>query len=29
LYIYIPELILDSHEYAPVAYVAMHCIIWP
>jgi hypothetical protein len=24
---YISELILGSHEYIPVAYVTMHCII--
>jgi hypothetical protein len=27
LKIYIPELILDSYKYIPVAYVRMHCVI--
>jgi len=27
LQIYILELILDSYEYTPVAYVTMHCMI--
>ena len=27
LKIYISELILDSYEYIPVAYVTMHCVI--
>jgi hypothetical protein len=22
-------MILDSYEYMPVAYVTMHCMIWP
>jgi hypothetical protein len=29
LNIYISELILDSYEYMPVAYVTMHCMILP
>jgi hypothetical protein len=27
LQMYISELILDSYEYIPVAYVTMHCMI--
>jgi hypothetical protein len=27
LKIYASELILDSYEYIPVAYIRMHCII--
>ena len=27
LKIYFSELNLDSHEYIPVAYITMHCII--
>jgi hypothetical protein len=26
---YISEIILDIYEYIPVAYVRMHCMIWP
>jgi hypothetical protein len=29
MYSYISELILDSYQYIPVAYVTMHCITWP
>ena len=29
LKIYISEVILDSYEYTPVAYVIMHCMILP
>ena len=29
LKIYISEMILDSYEYVPIAYVVMHCMILP
>jgi len=29
LQIYISELISDSYQYIPVAYVTVHCIVWP
>jgi hypothetical protein len=29
LKIFISEVILDSYEYIPAAYVTVHCMIWP
>jgi hypothetical protein len=29
LKMYVSELILDSYEYIAVAYIKMHCMIWP